>query len=473
MDDFLWWRDGVIYQVYVRSFADGNGDGLGDLPGLISRLDYLSNLGIDALWLSPIYPSPDVDFGYDVADHTAVDPRYGTLGDFDRLLAEAHRRGIRVILDMVMNHTSDRHPWFQESRSSRDSARRDWYIWSDHPNNWKAAFGGSAWEHDAATGQYYLHLFARQQPDVNWRSPDVRAAQLDVFRFWLERGVDGFRLDVYNAYFKDAGLRDNPRKAGLRGFDRQHHLHDMDQPEMMPLLRDLRALLDSYPERYSVGETYFATPAKTVSYCGPDKLHAAFSFDFTRSDLRYPWNPSWIAERIAARGGRCPGTNGHGPAPDPARHALPVLRGRDRHARHLPAPERDSRPVREEILARLQGPRRLPIHPDFPRRNVASQAADSGTRSLISLRKASPALVRGEYVPLPTPRGTLAFLRSLPQQEVLVAMNFGRREAALDLDPALGAAGRVLLCSRPGSKRMEAGRCERGPLEVVIQEITA
>jgi len=529
MNDFLWWRDGVIYQVYVRSFADGNGDGLGDLPGLISRLDYLSDLGIDALWLSPIYPSPDADFGYDVADHAAVDPRYGTLGDFDRLLAEAHRRGIRIVLDMVMNHTSDQHPWFRESRSNRGSARRDWYIWSDRPNNWKAAFGGSAWEHDAATGQYYLHLFTRQQPDVNWRSPEVRAAQLDVFRFWLERGVDGFRLDVYNAYFKDAGLRDNPRKAGLRGFDRQHHLHDMDQPEMMPLLRDLRALLDSYPERYSVGETYLATPAKTVSYCGPDKLHAAFSFDFTRSDLVYPWNPSWIAHRIAARESvfnaagvwpttvmsnhdlpRAAGRYSRGEDDAAARMAMALLlalRGtpflyygeeigmRDislRRREILDPPGKKYWPVykgRDGCRSPMQwddsehaGFSRtapwLPVHPDFPRRSVASQAADPGsllsfTRSLISLRRATPALVKGDYAPVAAPRGVLAFLRGLPQRKVLVAMNFGRREAALDLDPAVGMIGRVLLSSQPGSKGMEAGRCELGPLEVVIQEVTA
>jgi alpha-glucosidase len=529
MDDFLWWRDGVIYQVYVRSFVDSNGDGLGDLPGLVSRLDYLCDLGIDALWLSPIYPSPDADFGYDVADHTAVDPRYGTLGDFDRLLAEAHRRGIRIVLDMVMNHTSDQHPWFRESRSSRNAARRDWYIWSDRPNNWKAAFGGSAWEHDPATGQHYLHLFTRQQPDVNWRSPAVRSAQLGVFRYWLERGVDGFRLDVHNAYFKDAGLRDNPPKAGLRAFDRQHHLHDMDQPEMMPLLRDLRALLDSYPERYAVGETYVVTPEKAASYCGPERLHAAFSFDFTRGDLWFPWNPSWIAERISARESvfhaagvwpttvmsnhdvpRAAGRYSHGEDDAPARMAMTLLlalRGtpflyygeeigmRDislRRRQIVDPPGKKYWPLykgRDGCRSPMQwdGSEHagfstitpwLPVHPDFPRRNVASQASDPGslltfTRSLIRLRKATPALARGEYVPLKAGPGLLAFLRGLPQQKVLVAMNFGRQEAALDLDPKVGTTGRLLISSRPGSKGMEAGRCELGPREVVVQEITA
>ncbi len=258
----------------------------------------------------PSIPSPDKDFGYDVSDYCAVDPRFGTLADFDRLVAEAHRRGIHVILDMVMNHTSDQHAWFKESRSSRDNPKRDWYIWQGSvPNNWQASFGGKAWEYDPATGQYYLHLFTREQPDVNWRNPEVRKAQLDVFRFWMERGVDGFRLDVFNAYFKHPDLPDNPPKFGLRGFDRQHHIYDMDQPEMMPFLNELRLLLDSYPERYAVGETYLATPQKTVSYCGPDKLHAAFSFDFTTSDSElaeafqiYPWNPAWILQKIRAPG---------------------------------------------------------------------------------------------------------------------------------------------------------------------------
>ena len=281
MDDFLWWRDGVIYQIYPRSFADSNGDGLGDLAGIISRIDHLSDLGIDAIWLSPFYPTPDKDFGYDISDYLEVDPRFGSLADFDRLVMEAHQRGIRVILDLVLNHTSDQHAWFRESRSSRDNPKRDWYIWRDRPNNWQASFGGQAWEFDPRTGQYYLHLFTKEQPDVNWRNPEVRKAQLDVFRFWMERGVDGFRLDVFNAYFKHPDLPDNPPKFGLRGFDRQRHIYDMDQPEMMPFLNEMRLLLDSYPERYAVGETYIATSQKTVSYCGPDKLHAAFSFDFT------------------------------------------------------------------------------------------------------------------------------------------------------------------------------------------------
>ncbi len=524
MDDRLWWRDGVIYQIYPRSFADSNDDGFGDLPGILSRLDYLSALGVDALWLSPIYPSPDADFGYDVTDHAAVDPRYGTLADFDRLVSEAHRRGLRIIMDMVMNHTSDQHRWFRESRSSRQNARRDWYIWSDRPNNWQAAFGGSAWERDAATRQYYLHLFAPPQPDLNWRNPDVRSAQLDVFRFWLDRGVDGFRLDVFNAYFKSPDLPDNPGKPGLRGFDRQRHVFDMDQPEMIPLLCDLRMLLDARPERYAVGETYVADPAKAASYCGEDRLHAAFSFDFTGNGISYPWNPRWLAERIARRERafgersawpttvlsnhdlpRAAGRYGRGEDDGPARAALTLLltlRGtpflyygeeigmRDitlRRSQILDPPGRRYWPVyrgRDGCRSPMQwdasenaGFSRarpwLPVHPDFRARNVAAQAADPSsllafTRALISLRRRTPALVRGDYTPVPAPSGVLTYLRGLPGQKVLVAINFSRAPTRLPVASTLGSAGRVLLSSQQDKTGAAVSVLDLAPHEVIL-----
>ena len=483
MNTYLWWRDGVIYQIYPRSFADSNGDGLGDLPGIISRLDYLADLGIDALWPSPIYPSPDRDFGYDVSDYCNVDPRYGTLADFDRLVAEAHDRGLHLILDMVMNHTSDQHAWFQESRSARDNPKRDWYIWRNQPNNWQASFGGKAWEFDQPTGQYYLHLFTKEQPDVNWRNPAVRQAQLEAFRFWMDRSVDGFRLDVFNAYFKHPDLPDNPPKFGLRAFDRQKHIYDIDQPEMLPLLNELRALLDSYPERYSVGETYQASPQKTVAYCGPDKLHAAFSFDFTSNELSFPWNPGWIKEQIARReqifnkAGVWPTTvmSNHdlpraasryakGEQDAQARIALALLltlRGtpfmyygeeigmRDiavRRSEILDPPGRKYWPIykgRDGCRSPMQWDNGknagfssakpwLPVHPDYLQRNVAAQAADPDslfhfTKKLLSLRKTFPALQGGDYNPLESPPGTLAYLRSMPEQSILVAINFKSR----------------------------------------------
>ncbi len=300
-DNFLWWRDGIIYQIYPRSFSDANGDGIGDLAGITSRLDYLQQLGVDAIWLSPIYPSPDVDFGYDVSDYTAIDPKYGSMADFDHLLQEAHQRGIHVVLDLVLNHTSDEHEWFKASRADRNSPYRDWYLWRDgkngrRPNNWQSVFGGPAWEKDEASGQYYMHQFYKQQPDLNWRNPAVRQAILDTFRFWLDKGVDGFRLDVFNCYFKDRDLRDNPvPQPGIRPFDWQKHINDCDQPEMLDLLHELRTLLDSYHERYAVGETFLSNPQKAARYSGPQLLHGTFEF----STLFSPWLPEVFHERIS------------------------------------------------------------------------------------------------------------------------------------------------------------------------------
>ena len=300
-NDFVWWRDGIIYQIYPRSFQDSNHDGFGDLPGILSRLDYLRDLGVDAIWLSPVYPSPDKDFGYDVSDYVDIDPRYGTMQDLVTLVHEAHSRNIRIIMDLVLNHTSDKHPWFIQSRSSRDNPFRDWYIWHPGkangkiPNNWQSHFGGDGWELDPQTGEYYFHMFTKDQPDLNWHNPKVRKAILDVFRFWLDKGVDGFRLDVFNAYFKDAELRDNPPAIGLRGFDRQKHIHDVDQPEMIPLLAEIRSLVDGYGDRYVVGETFLSTPEKAVQYTGNDRLHAAFNFTM----LSQPWNARRFSKAIS------------------------------------------------------------------------------------------------------------------------------------------------------------------------------
>ncbi len=256
MSDWLWWRDGVLYQIYPRSFMDSNGDGIGDLEGIRSRLDHLVWLGVDGLWLSPCFPSPMADFGYDVSDYCDIDPRFGTLADFDRLVADAHARGIRIILDWVPNHSSDQHAWFRESRLDRTNAHRDWYVWRPPgpdgalPNNWQSIFGGPAWEWDPASGEYYLHSFLKQQPELNWRSPGLVRAMHDVLRFWLDRGVDGFRIDVVHRIQKDPELRDNPliegRGDGYRG---QRHIHDENHPDVHATLREIRRVLDEYPER--------------------------------------------------------------------------------------------------------------------------------------------------------------------------------------------------------------------------------
>ncbi|HEX6111029.1 MAG TPA: alpha-amylase family glycosyl hydrolase, partial [Geminicoccaceae bacterium] len=248
--DHSWWARGIIYQVYPRSFMDSNGDGIGDLEGIAARLDYLSWLGVDALWLSPIYPSPMADFGYDVADYTGIHPIFGTLADFDRLLAEAHRRGLKLILDFVPNHSSDQHPWFLESRSSRGSPKRDWYIWRDPapdggpPTNWLSVFGGSGWEWDVATGQYYYHAFLKEQPDLNWRNPEVVAAMHDAMRFWLERGVDGFRVDVIWHLIKDDQFRRDPPNPGyaegMSPYRRLLPVYTTDRPEIHGVVAGLR-----------------------------------------------------------------------------------------------------------------------------------------------------------------------------------------------------------------------------------------
>ncbi|HUG95798.1 MAG TPA: alpha-amylase family glycosyl hydrolase, partial [Pleomorphomonadaceae bacterium] len=256
-----WWQRGVVYQLYLRSFADSDGDGVGDLPGVIAHLDHLNDgtpgsLGVDAILLSPMYPSPGFDVGYDVSDYRAIDPAFGTMDDFTTLLDAAHRRGTAVIVDLVMNHTSHLHPWFVASRESQTGPYADWYLWRDPirrgwrgrrrpPNNWVSFFGGRAWTWDPGRGQFYLHTFLPQQPDLNWRSPDVRAAMLDMIGFWLNLGVDGFRLDVFNVFFKDRDLTSNPRhwRGGVRRWDRQRHLHNKDQPELNEFLMEFRSLL--------------------------------------------------------------------------------------------------------------------------------------------------------------------------------------------------------------------------------------
>lgn len=296
----LWWKTGVIYQIYPRSFYDSNGDGIGDLHGIIEKLDYLNDgtpqsLGVDAIWLSPVYPSPQVDFGYDVAGYTAIDPIFGSLDIFDALVQAAHRRGIRVIMDLVFNHTSDQHPWFKESRSALNNPRRDWYIWhpgksGKAPNNWASYFGGSAWCWDCKTGQYYLAMFDPSQPDLNWRNPAVKQALYAVVRFWLDRGVDGFRMDVYNQFFKDIELRSNPRSLNplglVHGYWGQKHIFDRDQPEMFEVLREIRKIIDSNPQRMFLGETSDEGEyLKALEYYGKnnDGLHLAFNFDFLTS----------------------------------------------------------------------------------------------------------------------------------------------------------------------------------------------
>lgn len=306
-----WWRGAVIYQIYPRSFQDTNSDGLGDLKGITRRLPHVAGLGVEAIWLSPFFKSPMADMGYDVSDYCDVDPIFGTLADFDEMLAEAHRLGLKVIIDQVISHTSDRHPWFVESRTSRTNPKADWYVWANPkpdgtaPNNWLSIFGGPGWEWDGVRRQYYQHNFLTSQPDLNFHNPDVQDAVLDTVRFWLDRGVDGFRLDTVNYYFCDKRLRDNPpaapseESAGLDAPDTnpygmQHHLYDKTQPENIGFLKRFRAILDRYEGRTTVGEVGDgARSLKTVAAytSGGDKLHMCYTFDllgpdFTASHIR-------------------------------------------------------------------------------------------------------------------------------------------------------------------------------------------
>ncbi|WP_062206852.1 alpha-glucosidase family protein [Aureimonas sp. AU12] len=334
-----WWRGAVIYQVYPRSFQDSNGDGIGDLAGIAARLPHIAGLGVDAVWISPFMTSPMDDFGYDVSDYRDVDPIFGTLHDFDALVARAHELGLKVMIDLVLSHSSDRHPWFAESRRDRTNSRADWYVWADAkadgspPNNWLSNFGGSSWEWDAGRQQYYLHNFLISQPDLNFNHPAVQDAMLDVTRFWLDRGVDGFRLDTVNFYVHDAELRDNPPLAEAhwnertaprdRPYNRQDHLYDKNRPENLAFLRRFRALLDAYPAATAIGEVGELIRGIELmgEYTrGTDRLHMCYAFDFLNTVLPEVDDIRPVIERFsqaAADGWPCWAFSNH----DVVRHA--------------------------------------------------------------------------------------------------------------------------------------------------------
>jgi len=508
MEKYLWWRDGVIYQIYPRSFMDLNADEIGDLPGIISKLDYLQDLGIDAIWLSPISPSPDIDFGYDVSDYRGIDPKFGSMQDFDKLLTQAHKRKIRIILDLVLNHTSDQHPWFQEARKSRDNPFRDFYIWKDPkedgsvPNNWRSIVRGSVWELDAHTGQYYLHHYFKEQPDLNWRNPLVRKEMLDVFRFWLEKDVDGFRLDVFSAYFKDAKFRDNPQKLfGIRSFDRLEHIYDTDQPEMIPLLQDIRTLLDGYSDRYVVGETYLPTYEKAARYSGDDRLHAAFSFEF----LECKWKANNFLKVIKkwekTTEGKCwPNyvLNNHDVIRSATRYGhaenderlkvaaamLLTVRGTPFLYYGEEIGMRDGKFKKNEVLdpagllywplykgrdgcrtpmqwdASTNGGFSttkpwLPVNLDFIQRNVEKQNKDDQSllsfyKKLLKLRKEHVALMQGDFeMATKYPANTLVYFRCVAEEQIMIALNFDDRQKQIDMDCLYARDCELLLSSCP------------------------
>lgn len=491
-----WWREGVLYQIYVRSFADSNGDGIGDLQGVIDRLDHLEWLGVDGVWLSPTMPSPNLDWGYDVADYRDVDPDLGDLETLDRLVAEAGKRGIRILLDLVPNHTSDRHPWFVDARSTRDAEHRDWYVWADPrpdgspPNNWVSIFGGPAWELDPATGQYFLHNFLVEQPDLNWWNDDVRQEFDDIIRFWLDRGIAGFRIDVAQGLINDRELRDDPpateedppdiRRRGLRP------VHSMNRPEAHEIYRRWRTITDDYdPPGLLVGETWVPSIERWALYYGlaEDELHLCFNFALVFADLRAEdlravveltervlnpqAQPVWTASNHDV--GRFP-TRWCGEREDASRTALMALLtlrgtpflyyGDEIGMTDVPIAEGDARDTVGVRLAPDAGrdPCRTPmqwsgepgagftrgdVRPWIPigdaaARNVEDQRADPTSmlylcRDLVALRRNTPELRSGGYAELPSPPGIWAWRRG---DRTAVALNLSDEPGAITLGPA-------------------------------------
>ena len=509
-----WWKHGVIYQIYPRSFQDSDGDGIGDLRGIRARLDHPVSLGVDAIWISPIYPSPMADFGYDVSDYCAIDPRFGTLDDFDALIADAHGRALKLILDFVPNHSSDRHPWFVQSKRSRDDPKRDWYIWHDPapgggpPNNWLSNFGGPAWTFDAGTGQYYLHSFLKEQPDLNWRNPEVRDAMYEALRFWLRRGVDGFRVDVMNHLIKDDRFRDNPPNPDyVPGEDSSHRLlriYSVDRPEVQEIVVEMRRVVDAFSTEQSsrvlIGEIY-APIDRLMAYYGRDDtglLHGAqlpFNFHLIgahwqaaaidalvrnyEAALPEGAAPNWVLgnhdkPRIASRVGR-----------DAARLAamlLLTLRGtptlyygdeigmadvpiseaevQDPFEKNEPGkglgrdPERTPMPWSAAPHAGFTtGQPWLRLGDDIATRNVEAQERDGGSmlhlyRRLLALRRERAALNQGAWQPVRVHGDVLVYARVHGDERLLVVLNFGAAAAALP-EGVLPEPARLLLSTAP------------------------
>ena len=508
MSERPWWQKAAVYQIYPRSFQDSDGDGIGDLRGILDRVAYLSWLGVDAVWLSPIYPSPMADFGYDVANYVDIDPVFGVLADFDRLVKALHEHDIRVILDFVPNHTSDEHSWFQEARTSRDGPRRDWYIWRDPapdggpPNNWlSVATGNSAWEFDRATGQYYYHAFLAEQPDVNWRNPAVRSAMYDVLRFWLERGVDGFRVDTIWRLIKDAMFRDNPvnlnYRAGDAPFRRLLPLYSADQPEVLEIAAEMRRLLAEYPgDRLLIGEIYL--PVKhLVRYYGPNLtgVHLPFNFNLMFVEWKPPavlqliqeyeavlpagaW-PNWVLgnhdqPRVVSRLGpaqarvamvllmtlRGTPTLYYGDELGLKNVPIPQERQRDTFGLNMPGTgqgrdgERTPMPWDSSWNAGFTTAEPwLPLGRDHMVMNVEAQQGDTGsmlslTRALLEFRRREPAMSIGDWTPLAVGGDVLAYVRERNGRRFAVLLNLESVPRAVRFGEDL--RGRIVLSTHPG-----------------------
>ena len=524
MSDSHWWRGAVIYQIYPRSFLDTDGDGVGDLPGIVERLDYVASLGVDAIWIAPFFKSPMADFGYDIADYRDVDPLFGTLQDFDHLLAKAHGLGLKVMIDQVLSHTSAEHAWFQESRQSRDNPRADWYVWADArpdgtpPNNWLSLFGGCAWQWEPRRGQYYLHNFLTSQPDLNFHHPEVRLAALDNIRFWLDKGVDGVRLDAINFCFHDRQLRDNPAKPREmlvgRGFSPdnpyafQYHHYNNTQPENLAFLGELRALMDRYPDIAALGEISSEDSLATMAeYTRDGRLHMGYSFELltdefsvehirgtvTRleSQMTEGW-PCWAisnhdVERVLTRWG-----NGDASAQranlltamvcslrgsvcvyqgeelglteadvpyeslrDPYGIAFwPQFKGRDGCRTPMPWSDQDAQ------AGFSDGMPWLPVPEEHRVRAVKQQELDpqsvlNGFRTFMHWRKSQSALRWGDVEFLDTAEPVLAFTRRLGDEALLVVFNLAAADIDIVLPQALGTATAVEGHGLPQARLLE------------------
>ncbi|MFY0256369.1 alpha-amylase family glycosyl hydrolase [Chitinophaga sp. 30R24] len=483
-----WWQTGIIYQIYPRSFQDSNGDGIGDLNGIIQRLDYLQWLGITTIWLSPIFPSPMADFGYDISDYKGIHPLFGTMKDFGALLYEVHRRDMKLLLDLVPNHTSDQHPWFRESRSSRTNSKRDWYLWRDAlpdgsvPNNWLSVFGGSAWEWDEVTNQYYYHGFLKEQPDLNWRNPEVQAAMADILHFWLDKGVDGFRVDVMWHMIKDAQWRNNPPDPSYQpdqpDYDQLLPVFSTDQPEVLDIVHLMRQIIDEYSDRMMIGEVYLPIH-RLVTYYGVDNKGAHLPFNFLL--LSIPWDailiadaiaeyenalppdgwPNWVLgnhdrPRIPSRIGieqtriaamlllslRGTPTIYYGEELGMADVAIPPAEIQDPQGLNMPDKNLSRDPARTPMqwddtlhAGFTTGKPWLRLSADHIRNNVLLQQRDSHSvlhfyRRLIALRQQEPSLLTGNYISVAITSQLLVYLRQEEGYDgFLVILNLSHRTA--------------------------------------------
>ncbi len=528
-----WWRGAVIYQIYPRSYQDSNGDGIGDIPGIIDRLPYIARLGVDCIWISPFFTSPMLDFGYDVSDYRDIDPMFGTLADFDRLVAEAHGKGIKVMIDLVLSHTSTEHPWFKESRTSRSNPKANWFVWADPkpdgtpPNNWLSIFGGSAWEWDGERMQYYMHNFLIEQADLNFHEPEVQEALLDVARFWLERGVDGFRLDTVNFYVHDKYLRDNPSLApeeindktapAVNPYNFQNHLFDKSRPENLDFLRKLRRVMNEFDAITSVGEVGESQRGAEVQAeytSGGDKLHMCYDFALLSNELPTGSHIASVVETfdaLAPDGWACWAYSNH----DVVRHKtrwdltqtrqrlyaalLMALKGtvclyqgeelglteaelafedlQDPYGKRFWPKFKGRDGCRTPMVwdreakncGFSEGKPWLPVSTGHMRLSAAAEERDPNSvlnfyRKIIALRKALPALQKGDFQPLVVEEDLLVFIRVYGNRRVYCAFNLADEARRLDMP----AGNWAHVSEAPFNSTIAAGRATLPPYQAVF-----